>query len=376
MLVATPFFRPNVGGVETHLSDYAAALEHKNINASIVTLQPLTDGGSAPKNEKHGSVTIRRYRWIQGPFFHLFETLTILQFLYLFPIMCVVTLLEAFRIGTRRILAVHGHGLAAGMTAVVIARLVGARSIVSIHAIYEVRPRSLKAWFMKVAIGAATEVLCLSDASAKEITNNVRVKRERVHRFQYWIDLEQFRYRDISSARAELGWGMRQATILFVGRLIEKKGVDILCEAMKENPDLRLAVVGDGPAREKLIKAAPPNVEFLGALPNERIPLLMQAADAVVIPSKYEEGYGRVAIEALACGPRVFASAVGGLPEALGSNGTFFEPNVSSLVVALRGAGATFSIDRSQRRERSRAAIGFSEDNADAILRYVNGSGG
>jgi glycosyltransferase involved in cell wall biosynthesis len=108
----------------------------------------------------------------------------------------------------------------------------------------------------------------------------------------------------------------RAKSLLFVGRLVEKKGLRYLLEALpkiiERYPQARLTAVGDGPNRNDLEKRVKElglhaSVQFLGALNNEELPAIYQRAGIVVFPSVVSddgdrEGFGLVLVEALGCG--------------------------------------------------------------------------
>jgi glycosyltransferase involved in cell wall biosynthesis len=110
--------------------------------------------------------------------------------------------------------------------------------------------------------------------------------------------------------------------LIFVGRLVEKKGVTFLIEAMallaERYPDLRLTIVGAGPDRQSIVRLTKQhklqeNVRLVGSVLNVQLPDYLRAAQIAVMPSVVaasgdQEGLGLVAIEAMGCGCAVVAS--------------------------------------------------------------------
>ena len=113
-----------------------------------------------------------------------------------------------------------------------------------------------------------------------------------------------------------------KASILFVGRLVEKKGLRYLIEAMpkilEKHPDVKLRVAGDGQELRSMKSLSirlgvARNIEFLGAVVNEALPGLYQTSEVVVFPSIVSadgdrEGFGLVLVEALGCECAVVAT--------------------------------------------------------------------
>lgn len=124
--------------------------------------------------------------------------------------------------------------------------------------------------------------------------------------------------------RQEFGFS-DQPVIVFVGRLIRKKGVDILLEAFRHvthNTPCHLAIAGDGPERLRLERQAAElrirdRVHFLGFCQPRELPRLYCAADLFVLPSR-SEPWGVVVMEALASGlPVVITKLVGCYPDVI-----------------------------------------------------------
>lgn len=119
-------------------------------------------------------------------------------------------------------------------------------------------------------------------------------------------------------------------TIAVLARLVPIKGVDVAIAAMAHvRTPCRMVIAGDGPLREAL--ATDPRVVFAGALDTSARDALLSRASAVVIPSRAladgrAEGLPLVALEGMAAGVPVIASAVGGLADLPGSAITHVPP--------------------------------------------------
>ena len=103
-------------------------------------------------------------------------------------------------------------------------------------------------------------------------------------------------------------------TVVYVGKLSEEKGVHLLLEALA-HVDARAVVVGFGPAREELERAAGERVLFTGALEHRHLRHLWPLADVSVTPSVFPEAFGMVAAEAAACGSPPLVARHSGLAE-------------------------------------------------------------
>jgi L-malate glycosyltransferase len=131
-----------------------------------------------------------------------------------------------------------------------------------------------------------------------------------------------------------------------ISRLRYEKGIDILIKAFsqvsKQNSNLKLLIIGDGPEKESLSRLAKElgvfnSIIWKGELPWEESIKLLTRMDIVICPSRFE-GFGLTAIEALACGKPVIASGTGGLIEIIqgfNSSMLFKSENVQDLTEKL-----------------------------------------
>ncbi|NQE05076.1 D-inositol-3-phosphate glycosyltransferase [ANME-1 cluster archaeon GoMg1] len=114
--------------------------------------------------------------------------------------------------------------------------------------------------------------------------------------------------------------------IIFVGNLIERKGVKYLIKAMK-NVKGKLIIVGDGPERKKLEKLAQSlevNCEFVGAVAPEKVSEYLMKGKLFVLPAVKGEGFPNVILEAMSVGLPVVATSLGGIPDLVKNGETGF----------------------------------------------------
>lgn len=134
----------------------------------------------------------------------------------------------------------------------------------------------------------------------------------------------------------------------FVGRLVAEKGADLLLRAAADLPEgVRVLIVGDGPERRSLARLAAElgiseRVEFVGSVPGQRVPELLRGMNVLVLPSRtrsnWKEQFGRILVEAMACGVPVIGSDSGEIPNVIGDAGLVFpEDNADVLRDHLEG---------------------------------------
>jgi teichuronic acid biosynthesis glycosyltransferase TuaC len=151
---------------------------------------------------------------------------------------------------------------------------------------------------------------------------------------------------DKSLVLAQLGWPTDGVVAIYVGGLVETKGINELaatCEPLlKKYKDFRLVCVGDGPClgvlRALQDRIGRSDAVILpGRIAPRHVPWFLQASDFLVLPS-YSEGMPQAVLEAMSCGLPVVATRVGGVPEAVidGQTGLLVAPkDPGALAVAI-----------------------------------------
>lgn len=126
-----------------------------------------------------------------------------------------------------------------------------------------------------------------------------------------------------------MGTARRRDHFLFVGRLVEEKGLRTLLDATLLSP-FKLIIIGDGPLQQEVIDHCKvnPNVVYLGPQNKATVISHMKACAALVFPSLWYEGLPLTMIEAFSAGTPVIASNHGAMKELIsdGFNGLLFEP--------------------------------------------------
>lgn len=158
------------------------------------------------------------------------------------------------------------------------------------------------------------------------------------------VDTALFRPLDRAECRRALGLSGFVAG--YIGRLVEEKGLADMVDALPCcPPDVTLLFVGEGPYRDALERRVQEanlthRVRFLPGRPLAELPQVMNALDTLVLPSRttprWKEQFGRVIIEANACGTPVVGSDSGAIPEVIGEAGLVFpERSPAALAAAL-----------------------------------------
>jgi glycosyltransferase involved in cell wall biosynthesis len=173
-----------------------------------------------------------------------------------------------------------------------------------------------------LALQSSDAVLVESEFIRRELkAHHRKVPDRKVTLIPGAVDLARFSpdgSREKNRERFGIGSG---PVALTVRRLVERMGIDLLLRAAAEVPGLQVVVGGDGPLRaelEALAASLKVPAKFLGYVKDEDLPALYRAADLFVLPTRALEGFGLVAIEAMACGTPAMGTPVGAIPEVLG----------------------------------------------------------
>ena len=180
--------------------------------------------------------------------------------------------------------------------------------------------------FMRMLLRSADTIIALTKSSKKILSSIFGVNSHKIVVIPPGVDVEKFNPERYSlGAVREKYQIFEENVILFLGRLVEGKGVNRLIKALpivrKEIPNATLVIAGGGPLRAELQRLSHEMkldacVKFIGQLKEDDVPQIIHMANAVVLPS-LAEVFGVVLIEALSMEKPVVATRVGGICEVI-----------------------------------------------------------
>lgn len=325
-------FRPNIGGLETHLTDLTNELR-KKYQLLVITLPPISTRVSAKVIEHDKNLKIWRIPWFGKNLFHRLLKYPVLEFFYLAPPLFTGLFIALIKYPSIQI--VHVQGISGIVAGGILSKLFGKRVLISMQFVFHFK-ENFFGWFSKQMINIADRVLCVSLASEQEV-RELGIPESKIGKCAYWIDLDIFKPVAKTLAKKRVGW-TDNFSVLFIGRLIEEKGILPLLDSIPILPkEINVYIIGDGPLKEHIEDIAKKykNLYFLGKVDNNLTSIFYSAADIVVVPS-YEETLGRVSMEALACKTPVVASNTGGIKEVVDESvGILVDVNAEAIASAV-----------------------------------------
>jgi glycosyltransferase involved in cell wall biosynthesis len=191
----------------------------------------------------------------------------------------------------------------------------------------------------KWVVGHADLVITPSKYFQKLVSGWIK-NPAKVHCIYNGISLVMPAKAGIQPTGSQIKFGMTKKTILSVGRLVPWKGFDKLIELMKDLPDWKLVIVGDGPEREALsvkcqASGVMDRVKLVGAVSREKLLGYLHSAGIFALNTGFESFSFQV-VEAMNAGVPVITTRIGSLPELVedGEEGILVEPDNKEQILA------------------------------------------
>lgn len=291
---------------------------------------------------------------------------------FLLPFFLLAEFLSALRIARRQhAQVIHAHWvLPNGLVGAWLCKLLGIPLAISLHGsdIFVARRNrafgAVAGWVLR---RAAVVTACSEDLRQAAI--KLGAAPERVHLIAWGADPERFSPAVQPLDRSHIGLTEESTVLTCLGRIVHKKGFDVLLRALPplldSYPELKLVIGGDGAQREQLADLATElgiseRIHFPGRISWEDVPAFLAMGDLFVLPSVQDaagnvDGLPTVLLEAMALGKPIVATQIGGVPLVIehGENGILCPPGNTH---ALEQAIAMLLENPSLQHKISRAA--------------------
>jgi glycogen(starch) synthase len=312
-----------VGGIARHVAELSLALARQGVEVDVLTAHHP----GAPREEiipgGEGRVKVLR----AGP-----SPIHAPDFVYDVHQLDFALLERVLQEGALEYDLIHAHDWLVSFAARTLKQGVGLPLVATMHATEAGRNQGIHTpmqhyihtmeWMLTYE---AWRVVCCSRFMAQEVTGTLRVPRDKVRVVPNGVDPKRVQCGD-SGDELELfrsQWAApAERIVLFVGRLVREKGVEVLIDALPAvvaaHPEAKFVVAGGGDYEGLAARARSNGVEhkvaFTGFLPEADLPRMYKVAEVAVFPSLYEP-FGIVALEAMAAGVPVVTSDIGGFRE-------------------------------------------------------------
>ena len=325
ILHITPFFSPNVGGVETHLENLIDYLKLHYYKQIVMTYQPLVGSNKGKKKEVSTNLEIYRLSWLTG-FYYKSLINPIIHFLYLTPYLLYRTLyFLLFRSDDVDI--IHAHGINAAFIGVISNLFFRKPLVVSMYVEFNFVRNNWATNFYLWPLKRADKILVMTDNSKKELIK-FGIENSKINVYSHWVNQRIFRIIPKTQSRKKLNLQDDKFIVLFVGRLTEAKGAYLLINIAKKLSHVSFVIVASGDLSDSLKDQASKlkNIHYIGKVDYDKLAVYYQATDILIVPSlvsiprrTFEEGIPRVIMEALSCGVPIIGTDNGGIKEVIES---------------------------------------------------------
>ena len=257
------------------------------------------------------------------------------------------------------------------------------RIIISTHAIYNLRKRKLLSILFKWILSSFNTILAVGVKSKKELIE-IGINKSKVKVHPNWIDTNIFKSYDKKESRQILNLPEDNFIVLYIGRLIKKKGViNLIKIAEKLREDILFVIIGNTGLELDKIKEASERIKNFKHIDNlknqdkdlELIVRYYNSADIYILPSIYEEGFASVILEGISCGTPIVATNMGCVSDIIDySVGKLINPTVPNIIKNIEyyyeNKGELLTVSKNC---RPYALKNFSEKNAEVILNSYYG---
>lgn len=310
VILISPTFHPDVGGVETMLFKFCEYLEKKDIQADVITYSPLIARVKVPLKERFNrTVTVWRIPWIGYGLFNVFEKYPFIQFFYLVPALAVTTLLFLLFV-KRKPEIIHVFGLSGAFVGGIASKLYRIPSLVDMCTVYRLSQRKTLSYYVKLILNWNTSIRANNPEGKNELIQ-IGMDPSKIGLISPPVDESVFQPINQITARKKTMLPLNKFIVLFVGRMVESKRIDIAAKvpALISNPNVLFVFIGDGPLIHIVKDLAVKNNKVIvrGTIEYNNLVYYYNAADILYFAPVDSQLLAFVGREALMCGLPILA---------------------------------------------------------------------
>ncbi|KAF6197968.1 hypothetical protein GE061_007713 [Apolygus lucorum] len=328
--MASDFFFPNVGGVEEHIYNLSQCLLKAGYKVIVIT-------------HSYGRIVGVRYLTNGLKVFYLpikpFYNQAIL------PTMIGSLPLIRYILVRERIDIVHGHSAFSSLAheVMIIGKLMGLKTVFTDHSLFGFADTSaiLTNKFLQITLANVDHCICVSHIGKENTVLRAHVNHSRVSVIPNAVDTTVFH------PRPAVLKPPGRIVIVSIGRLVYRKGIDLLAQIIVEicakHPNVDFLIGGGGPKTsllEEIIERfhLHGRVTLIGQIDHSQVCSVLNRGH-IFLNCSLTEAYCMAIVEAVACGLQVVCTKVGGIPEVLRPDLVFLrEPNIPALIEGLECA--------------------------------------
>ena len=314
VLILSTSYKPNLGGIETHLESLLNFLGKFGYYSYLLTFKQATyakifNVKKLPSKpfEKHKKHEIRRYNFVDFGFNSItksnfvrdiFSFLNILLYSFLFLVKY-----------NNKISIIHAQDPPTAAAAFLLSKIFRKKWVVTLHNIYKLSNHGIRGLIGRYVLENCPCIFAISKPIIQTLKRDLGKSLPRIILSKYWVDTELFKPQSKLLSRREIRLPEKGLIAIFVGRITEGKGILELIEASKIENDFKFVLVGSGDLDNYVINNQNNNLIFLGPKFGKELVDCFNAADVSIFPTTYSyEGFGRVIMESLASGTPVIIS--------------------------------------------------------------------
>ncbi|XP_074593820.1 phosphatidylinositol glycan anchor biosynthesis class A [Brevipalpus obovatus] len=325
--MVSDFFYPNSGGVESHIFQLSQCL--LNFGHKVVV---LTHAYGDRKGVRYMSNGLKVY---YAPFLVIYNQCTMPTLFCSLPLVRNILIREQIDI-------VHSHSAFSTMAieSLIHGKMLNLKTVFTDHSLFGFADVSaiITNQLLRMSLIFANAVICVSHVGKENTALRAGVVPEKIFVIPNAVDADTFK--PDSDRIKKTNHHHNHITIIVVSRLVYRKGIDLLVEAIPKicdtYEDVKFLIVGDGPKRvniEQMVEThgLQNRVTLMGMVKHEYIRDILVQGD-IFVNSSLTEAFCMAIIEAASCGLQVVSTNVGGIPEVFPDDLIILtEPNRESL---------------------------------------------